>query len=154
MYAHNNDFSSTSYQPKSFPLTAEDTRARAHSTTTSSYNGAGNNYGASPAVSNGADSYYATGLQSDVRNAVYPSIEEDQNDQARGYHQSSSSAYNRDPPSISSVMRGAASGDAYTVELGVASVSRLGRQVSVNVTYRLAKSHFCCRPSRARVVTL
>lgn len=80
-------------------------------------------------MSNGADTYYATGLQSDVRNVTYPSIEEEQNERARGYPASSAS-YQRDTPSISSVMRNSTSGDAYAVDLGVASVSRLGRQVS------------------------
>jgi hypothetical protein len=78
-------------------------------------------------MSNGADTYYTTGLQSDVRNVGYPTVDDEQTERLRSHHRTSSHPYQRDQPSISSIMQGSRGGDGYVD--GIASVSRLSRQV-------------------------
>jgi len=82
-------------------------------------------------MSNGADSYYTTGLQSDVR--AYPTVDDEPTERVRGHHHHSSGGsshpYQRDHLSISSIIQGARTGDSYAVDLGVTNVSRISRQV-------------------------
>ena len=77
-------------------------------------------------MSSGADAYYTTGLQSDVR---YPTVDDEQTERLRAHHRADSHPYQRDQLSIPSIMQGSKNGDGYAVDT-IASVSRLSRQVT------------------------
>lgn len=101
----------------------------------------GHGFGHSPSLS--GDQYTASGFQSETR-STYPSVSDESIEQ-RLYHRTSSShPYHREQPHISSVIKSERDTfgnssyndikmpavDPFMSDTGVASVSRLGRQVS------------------------